>query len=313
MAKESMSELHVVIGSGNVGRILASKLALADKRVLLLSRSQAISVIPGVQQAEADASNFSSLVSAAPKADYIYNCVNPSRYDKWDVEWPPINQAVNQFAMRTGAVLVTSSNLYGYGPYVGTLKESLPLKAEFKNGRVRAEMWLEAKALHDSGKIRATEVRASDYICASDQSRMGDRVVPNLKNGKPIQLLGALDQLHTWTDPEDVAELMKVVATNERAWGKPWHVPSNEPKTQLAVVMDIAKELGVRDAKVSSVPTPIELLLGLFNPTLRELRKASYQFNRPFIMSDEKARTTFGLKPKPWDRIIKDLVAAYNL
>ena len=313
MAKESMSELHVVIGSGNVGRILASKLALADKRVLLLSRSQAISAIQGVQHAPADASSLTSLISVAPKAGYIYNCVNPPRYHKWDVDWPPISRAIHEFATKTGAVLVTSSNLYGYGPHAGALRESLPLKAEWKNGRVRAEMWLEAKALHDTGKIRAAEVRASDYICASDQSRMGDRVVPNLKNGKPIQLLGALDQLHTWTDPEDVAELMKVVATDERAWGKPWHVPSNEPKTQLAVVMDIAKELGVRDTKVSSVPTPIELLLGLFNPTLRELRKASYQFNRPFIMSDEKARTTFGLKPKPWDWIIKDLVAAYNL
>jgi hypothetical protein len=29
-------------------------------------------------------------------------------------------------------------------------------------------------------------------------------------------------------------------------------------------------------------------------------------------MSDEKARKAFGLKPKSWDLVIKDLVASYK-
>jgi len=131
------------------------------------------------------------------------------------------------------------------------MTEDLPLKATWTNGRVRADMWLDAKALHDSNKIRTTEVRGSDYICASDQSRMGDRVVPNLLKGKKIQLLGKIDQLHSWTDPEDVARLMIVVGQDERAWGKAWHVPSNPPRTQLEVVKQIAQELGVSRPKVS--------------------------------------------------------------
>ena len=228
-----------------------------------------------------------------------------------DKEWPSINKAVIEYAIKTQAVLVTCSNLYGYGVQTGMLTEESPLNATWKNGRVRAEMWLQVKEQIDAGKIRASEVRGSDYICASEQSRMGDRVVPRLLKGKGVQLLGDLDKVHTWTDPDDVALLMMRVAQEEVAWGRPWHVPSNSPMTQRHVIRDIALELGVKDPKVSSVPPLIEKALGLFNPIMRELSHTAYQFNEPFIMSDEKSRKTFGLKPKPWNLVIKDLINQY--
>lgn len=306
-----MNEVHVVLGNGIVGSRLASRLAKLGNRVLLISRTESGLVIPNVQRLKADASSVESLSSVAPVATFIYNCVNPP-YDKWDKEWPSINKAVIEYAIRTQAVLVTCSNLYGYGPHAGMLTEETPLNATWKNGRVRAEMWLQVKEHHDAGRIRATEVRGSDYICASEQSRMGDRVVPRLLKGKSVQLLGNLDKLHTWTDPDDVALLMMRVAHEEVAWGRPWHVPSNSPMSQRHVIRDIAHELGVKDPKASSVPPLIEKALGFFNPIMRELSHTAYQFNEPFIMSDEKSRKTFGLKPKPWNLVIKDLVNQYR-
>jgi nucleoside-diphosphate-sugar epimerase len=306
-----MSGIHVVVGSGTVGTQLAKRLGETGESVFLLARTISPAELKNVKRIQADAASFSSLISAAPKADYIYNCVNPP-YNKWTEEWPPINNSLIELAKKTGAVLVTCSNLYGYGPHNGVLTEDLPLNATWKNGRVRADMWLKLKELNDAGEIRATEVRGSDYIAASDQSRMGDRVVPRLKEGKAVQLLGELDKLHTWTDPEDVANLMLVVAKEEIAWGKPWHVPSNAPMTQRDVVRDIAQDLGVKDPKVSSVPSLLEKLLGTFNPVIRELRNTAYQFNQPFIMSDEKARKAFGLQPKSWESVIRDLVSQYK-
>jgi len=306
-----MIETHVVLGSGTVGSKLATKLSLAGKRVVVISRSQKGPSLANVERLVGDASSIESLRSAVPKADFIYNCINPP-YNKWDKQWPPIQRAVIELTMKCNAVLVTCSNLYGYGPHKGVLTEDLPLRATWKNGRIRADMWLQVKELHDVGKIRATEVRGSDYISASDQSRMGDRVVPRLMQGKSVQLLGSLDKLHTWTDPDDVAHLMMVVAQEEVAWGKPWHVPSNGPMTQRHVIRDIALELGMKDPKVSSVPPIIEKTLGLFNPIMRELKNTSYQFNESFVMSDERSRKAFGLKPKAWDLVIRDLVAHYK-
>lgn len=306
-----MLNQHVVLGSGLVGSILAKLLAESGNQVIIASRTGKGPEHKNIVCSKANASSFIDLYSLSEKPKVIYNCVNPP-YHKWKTEWPPISNSLNEYAEKTQAVLVTCSNLYGYGPHDGALTEDLPLNAKWTNGRVRADMWLAAKALNDSKKIRATEVRGSDYIAASDQSRMGDRVVPNLVKGKKIQLLGAIDQLHTWTDPEDVARLMIVVGQDERAWGKPWHVPSNEPKTQLQVVQDISNALGVPVPDVSSIPLVMQKLIGIFNPVIKELLNSNYQFDGPFIMSDTKTRNTFGLTPKKWDKVIDDLVSAYK-
>ena len=294
-----------------VGSRLAKQLAEADKQVVVVVRSPMQSHNANLSYATADAASIESLLTAAPNATVVYNCANPPNYHKWHIEWPPMAKAISDYAIQTGADLVTSSNLYGYGPYDGVLTEDLPLNAEWKNGKVRAQMWLDAKALHDAGQLRVTEVRGSDYICATAFSRMGYRVVPPMLLGKRIQLFGSLDQPHTWTDPNDVARLMKILGEDDRSWGKVWHVPSNKPKTQREVVADIAQAVGVLNYRLSTFSPFMERLIGLFNPVVKELTHTSYQFNAPFIMSSKAATETFGLTATPWPKVIEGLVKPY--
>lgn len=307
-----MATEHLVVGAGAVGSALALHLAETGRSVTVATRSGSGPVHESISQVSADATSVDSLLAVAPDAVAIYNCANPPHYDKWATEWPPMAQAFLGFAERTGAVLVTCSNLYVYGPQAAPLREDMPLDATWTNGRIRAQMWLEAKALHDAGRIRATEVRGSDYVTAGMQSRVGDRVVPRLKAGKGVQLLGALDQPHSWTAPVDVARLMAVIGSDERAWGRPWHVPSNPPRTQRQLVDDVAEALGVSPAKVSKYPDAVVWGLGLVSPMIREITKAAYQFNAPFVIDDSAARLTFALEPTPWDEILQSLVQSYE-
>jgi nucleoside-diphosphate-sugar epimerase len=306
-----MAESHLVLGAGEVGSALATQLASTGNQVILVTRSGRGPEHPLINRIAADATSLEALLAVAPEARAIYNCVNPPHYDKWATEWPPLANAFLEYARTTGAVLVTCSNLYGYGPTSKKLTEDLPLNGTWVNSKVRAQMWFDAKQLNDDGVIRATEVRGSDYMSPGMQSRFGDRVVPVLKAGKGVQLLGDINQAHTFTAPADVAKLMMKIALDERAWGKAWHVPSNAPKTQLEVIQDIAKELGLNDVKVSSVAKAILGIMGVFNPVIRELNNGSYMFDAPFVMDDSAARSTFGLQPTPWDEMIKGLVAAY--
>ena len=59
------------------------------------------------------------------------------------------------------------SNLYGYGPVDGPITQKTPLAATHPKLRLRAQMWQDALAAHEAGRIRTTEVRASDYIEAN--------------------------------------------------------------------------------------------------------------------------------------------------
>jgi len=302
---------HLVVGAGEVGSAVALLLAEAGRPVVLASRRGSGPDHAGIRKIAVDASSLDALLAAEPHAVVIYNCANPA-YDKWSELWPPIATAMLDYAETTGAVLATVSNLYGYGPVEVSMTESLPLAATGSKAKVRVQMWQVAKAAHDAGRIRATEVRGSDYICAGPGSFFGDRVMPRILAGKSVQLLGDIDQPHSWTAPIDVARTLITVANDNRGWGRAWHVPSNLPKSAREVVNDLAANAGTGPIKSSSVPGFILGVMGIFQPTIREVKETDYQRQRPYILDDSAARTTFALEPTKWSAIISSLVATYR-
>ncbi len=303
---------HLVVGAGEVGAAVALLLADAGVDVVIASRRGRGPEHSGIRRVSVDASSADNLLAAVPEAVVIYNCVNPP-YHRWREEWPAMAQAFRDYAERTGAVLSTCSNLYVYGPVEVPMTEDLPLAATGTKARVRVGMWHDDKAAHDAGRIRAAEVRGSDYVCAGAQSMFGDRVTPRILAGKSVQLLGDLDQPHTWTSPVDVARTLITVAADPRGWGRAWHVPSNPPRTQRQVVADIVEAAGVAPVRASSIPKPLLWAIGLVNPFMRELKETDYQRERPYLLDESQARDAFGLEPTPWAEILHDLVAHYRV
>ncbi len=303
---------HVVIGLGNVGRHVAEQLVEENRSVIVLTRSPATQPVRGATHVTGSLHDLRGLWRSIPHADVIYNCANPP-YAQWSRQWPPLTRAVNAFAQSTGAVLATASNLYGYGAAASPLREDLALRATFRNGRARADSWIETMQLHRKGLLRAVEVRAADFVCPGDQSRMGDRVVPRVLSGKSVQLLGDVTTEHSWAFPVDVARSLIAVANDTRGYGRAWHVPVNPPRTQTQVVNDIADVAGVDHVKVSALPRALQNLAGMMNPVVRELRETDFQFAKPFIVDSSAITSTFGIDPTPWARGLQDLVTHYEV
>ncbi len=302
---------HLVVGAGEVGSAVALLLAETGATVVLASRSGRGPADPRIRRVSVDASSVEALLAVAPDAVVVYNCVNPE-YHRWATDWPPMAAAFLAYAERTGAVLATVSNLYGYGPVDVPMTEDLPLAATGAKARIRVRMWQDAKAANDAGVIRATEVRGSDYICPGEQSMLGDRVMPRVLAGKGVQLIGDVDQPHTWTAPIDVARTLITAAADPRGWGRAWHVPSNAPRTQREAVRDLAAAAGVPEVKVSTVPSALLRLAGAFQPVIRELKETAYQRERPYLLDETAARKAFGIEPTPWDEILAGMVAHYR-
>ena len=173
----------------------------------------------------------------------LYNCANP-RYHRWPVDWPPIAAALLSAAEESGAVLATTGNLYGYGPVDGAMTEDTPLAATGRKGRVRARMWRDALAAHEAGRVRATEVRASDYLGGGADSMVSSVVVPAVLAGRTAWVPGRLDVPHSFTYTGDTARALVTVAADERAWGRAWHVPSPPPLTIRSLAGSLARIAG---------------------------------------------------------------------
>ena len=297
---------YVVVGTGAIGTLVADQLAAAGHSVIAISRHAAPSKSPMVEHVAGDASNATFLARQAVDAAAIFNCVNPP-YHRWPQEWPPIAAALLHAAEETGAVLTTLSNLYAYGVPTGPLTPETPLRATYAKGQVRGQMWLDAKAAHDANKIRATEVRASDFIGPTGFSAI-NRLVPDIVAGKRVQLLGNPDAPHSWTYTVDVAKTLIAAAQNKTAWGRAWHAPTNPPRTQRQVVEELAKSAGVAPVKASAVPNTLLRFLGLFNPQMREVLITMYQFEQPFIIDDTATRRELGLAPTRWEEVLQATV-----
>jgi nucleoside-diphosphate-sugar epimerase len=206
-------------------------------------------------------------------------------------------------------VLAVTGNLYPYGPVDGPMVEGMPDAAPGKKAQIRARMTAEAFALHEAGRIRAVEVRGSDYLGGP----LGDhahvpRVIPAALQGRTVRVIGSPDQPHTWTDVVDMGRALVAVAENDSTLGRVWHAPSNPPRTQAEAVNDVLASVGKRPVTVKAYPRPVLLAGGLFDGQLRELRETEYQFTRPYVMDSSAITAELGLAPTPWDEVCRRTV-----
>jgi nucleoside-diphosphate-sugar epimerase len=301
-----MTDRHLVVGAGPVGRHVAELLAGRGSEVVVATRSGTDTGIEDVGHLRLDASDADALSAAADGASVLYNCANPADYTTWDEVWPPLASAMLAAAERSGAVYAITGNLYPYGPVDGPMHEGLPDAATDHKGMLRAKMWADAKAAHEAGRIRAVEVRGSDYVGKGVGANGHiSRQIPGALKGKRAWVIGRKDQPHTLTDVLDTARMLIAAAEDESAHGRIWHVPSNAPRTQEQALTEVLASVGRPPVGVTAIPAPIFVASSWFVPLVRELRQMSYQWTRPYILDDSAARAHFGIEPTPWDEVCR--------
>lgn len=298
--------LHVIVGAGPIGSATALQLAERGEQVRIVTRSGGGPEHPAVERVAADATDADRLTELATGAAALYNCASPLYY-RWFTDWPPLAAALLTTAERTGAVYAVMSNLYGYDASQGPISESTPVVATHPKLRLRAEMWETIRSAHEAGRVRAVEVRASDYIQAN--SIFTFAIGAPLLAGKRAYTPTALDVPHSWTSINDVAKLLTVVSGEERAWGRVWHVPTNAPLTVRQLATRFTEVNGLPAPKLTVLPYPALWTYGLFDPMVRELRHTRYQFVRPFTIDSRAAETEFGLAPEPLDDALRETAA----
>ena len=301
---------HLVVGAGPIGSAVVRRLVAGGDSVRLVTRSGSGPDLPGVERVAADAGDAARLTELASGAAAVYNCANPA-YHRWVTDWPPIATALLAAAEASGAVLVTCSNLYGYGPVQGPMTEDMPLAAQFTKGRVRAQMWQDALAAHQAGRVRVTEARGSDYVGPGADGHLGDRTIPKLLAGKKVSVMPSADSLHTWTYTEDMAATLVALGTDERAWGRAWHVPSALTATQRDVLGRLAVLAGAPAPRIATYSPLLLKALGVVSPMIRELPEVAYQLENDFVLDSSAAQDELGLVPTPADDVLAAILVPY--
>lgn len=300
---------YVIVGSGQVGTQVAERLSAGGHEVAVVTRSGSGPTAPGIRRVAMDAGDAARLTEITLGADALFNCANP-KYHRWPIDWPPLASSMLAAAEATGAVLAITGNLYVYGPGDRSMTEDLPLAARGTKGQVRVRMWEDALAAHQAGRARVVEVRASDYYGPGclDLAHFGSRFMPRLLAGKPAQYIGNPDLPHSATYVPDVVSALLTAASDERAWGRAWHVPTVAALTAREMADRVSALAGTKPSGVKPTPHWLVRAAGIFSPLMREMEEVRYQFVEPFVLDSSAFEQTFAVAPTPLDEGLAETI-----
>ncbi len=312
MTNHNGTERHVIFGTGPVGLAVMDTLVSKDKPVRMVNRSGRANVPDGVEVVKGDAANPELTRKICQGAAVVYNCTNPP-YTKWPEMFPPLQAGVLEGAASAGAKLVAIENLYMYGPTHGqAMTEATLFAATTRKGRVRAEMSEALMAAHQSGKVRVTIGRASDFFGPRALlSAIGERAFYPALEGKAAQIMGDADMPHTQTYVPDIGQGLVILGERDEALGQAWHLPNPETVSTRRFLEMVYEETG-HPLKIQAMPKLMLKALALFMPLMRELNEMIYEFEEPFIVDHSKFEQAFGNHTTPLREAIRTTVAWYR-
>jgi nucleoside-diphosphate-sugar epimerase len=309
-----MSEIDVIFGTGPLAQATMRALLKRGHTIKMINRSgkRPADVPAGIEIVPGDAYNTDFTCAVTKDAAVVYQCAQPE-YHEWVTKFPPLQATILEGAAANGAKLIVGENTYMYGDTNGwPLHEGLPYAAHTRKGRVRGEMALALQAVHRAGKVRVAMVRGSDFYGPGVlSSALGERTIVPLLQGKPAEVIGALDFPHTYTYINDFGEALAVLGEHDEALGQAWHVPNSPTLTQRELVTLFFKEAGL-EPRFRVMGKLIMMMGGLFIPAAKEMVEMAYEFEKPFIVESEKFVKTFGNIATPHNTAVKETIAWYR-
>jgi nucleoside-diphosphate-sugar epimerase len=299
--------IHTVFGAGQVGRKLADTLLARGDEVRLVRRSAPGDPHPGLTWLQGDVTDPGFALDACRGADVVYNCVNPTAYHRWDELLPPLVDGIREATARAGARLVVLDNLYMYGrPDAVPFDEDTPWQPRSRKGELRARLARETLDAHARGDLEVAIGRASDYFGPDSPNTAVflPRTIERLRAGKPAEVLGDVDQRHSYTFTPDAARGLAALGTSDPSWGRVWHLPTTWHGTTRGLMQRIANAAGV-ELRVRRIPRWVMQTAGVVVPLVAAVNEMVYQWEGPFVVDDSRFRAAFGVEPTPVDDAVR--------
>ena len=288
------SQLHTVLGaSGGAGNAIVRALLDRGHRVRAVNRRGDANVPAGAELVAADITEPRGAAEAVAGSDVVYLAAQPP-YHRWAEEFPAMLETVIDAVAATGGKLVMVDNLYMYGPGQTLMTEESAEAGGTKKGDVRAEMAHTLREAHDSGRLRVTIGRASDYFGPdADNSGITALAIAPGAAGKSIRWMGRLDRRHSAAYLPDIAHAFATLGEESKADGETWILPHGPAPTGAEFLAAVNAALP-RPVKTGVVSKAMLWLVAPFHRISRESIETTYQWTNDFVADDSKFQRVFG-------------------
>jgi nucleoside-diphosphate-sugar epimerase len=256
--------------AGGAGQAITAELAAVGHDVTAVTRGGTTPASAGITPAAADLCDLPTTRTACEGAEVVVIAASPP-YHAWAGNSDRMLDTVLHAVAAVGA-------------------ETSPEHATGK-GALRRD--LATRILADE-RVRASIGRFSDYYGPGATNSFLDRMFlePGLA-GKPMQILLADDQPHTFHYLPDVARGFATLIEHPEADRRAWILPAPPPLTR-GQVAEIVNGLLPEPVKVSRIGPVMVAVGSVFSRQAREARKVADQFDRPWVVDATRFETAFG-------------------
>jgi nucleoside-diphosphate-sugar epimerase len=290
-----MKKVALVLGaSGGVGGATARALVARGWTVRALTRSRRTG--DGVDWVTGDAMDREAVLAAVEHAHAIVHAVNPPGYRNWDRLVMPMLENSIAAAQVNGARLALPGTIYNYDPRVSSVIASdSPQQPRSKKGAIRVEM---ERTIEHAG-IKALILRAGDYFGPRPgNSWLSQGLVKPGKRVGAAMVPGKKGIGHAWAYLPDVGEAFAELLDKGDALPRiaRYHFSGHWDADGTEIVGAIGRAVG-RPIKSWRMPWRLLPLLGILNPTLREMIEMRPFWEHPARLDNTSLIAAIGEEP----------------
>jgi hypothetical protein len=111
----------------------------------------------------------------------------------------------------------------------------------------------------------------------------------------PLSRLGSIRTKHSFTFTPDAGSALVRLALDDKAYQHIWQLPTAQPALTGREWIDLCAEVLRRTPKHMTLSRPIVKLMGLFDPTVREIYEMFYQNEADYVFDFSKIERAFGI------------------
>jgi nucleoside-diphosphate-sugar epimerase len=304
-----MNRVAIFGAAGAVGTPLAKELDARRVPVRAVGRSReklerAFGGLANVEVFAADLAEERAAEAAARGVDTIVYSVGlpyPSHHLH-----PVLMRTTIEAAKRAGVErLVLVSSVYPYGvPRTKRVSEEHPREPHTRKGRYRKEQEDLVLAAHGSG-LETLIVRLPDFYGPDAELSLANVVFQAAKAGKTVNWPGPANTLHEFVFTPDTAPVIAELAASTDCYGQAWNFAGPEAINTMDFITRVYRAAGTAPKYRETGPGLLKLI-GLFNPTVRELVEMLYLQETPVLLDDSKLLTRFpGTRKTSYDEGIR--------
>lgn len=297
--------------NGHAGHAAAIAFVAAGWDVTGFGRSNR-EPVPGVRFVAGDANDVAAMRAAIGDNPVVLNALNLP-YAEWDRGRKEAQTEKVIAALGTaGRTVLFPGNVYNYAASDAVITPELPQRPQTPRGAIRRRVEALYAAAAKRGDIQMLLLRAGDFFGPGSSGVWFDLVMLREAPKGKLALMGTRGVGHAWAYLPDFGRAFVGLAETRTQFGayETFHFAGHfvTPEEMGAAIVAAAPV----PLRLSYFPRILITLMGLVDPTMREVGKMGYLWEHPMALRDDRLADLLGPDfATPFAEAVRETVAGH--